>query len=379
MITWLDRLRGSGQGRSVPESFTPPDGEYVFILGAEGQPEPAVLSDGDFTEVKQVVDLTDWDLVVATMDTVGQVMSQAQPPSGFPSDYSPLWHFNYNIGLPTARNLVTGGFTVDDQGDIEVDNENYSPLLTRCRRIPVGSTSAKLLGQNTPQWFSGSPLDNYTFQMWVNFDAVAHAGSSGISPILFKCADATPNGVNFGLSGTFGPSAHQWVVSVVHHAAGTTSTTFPGFVWDTPNPGWKLVTVTWDLSIVTPGDRLKLYIDDNPTPYLGAAPLAGSPNAAAVATPLEIADPDLWGLIDEMRMLDVTLSPTEIAASYDACTVFSTPIDFEWLMQIIINGEIYGERVVRPDESRRWTDFKAPVRHLNGDCEVAFRLALQEI
>ena len=107
--------------------------------------------------------------------------------------------------------------------------------------------------------------------------------------------------------------------------------------------------------------------------------MAGSPAAPAVSTPVDIADPDLWGQFDEMRMLDVTLTPAEVAASYDACTVLPTPIDFEWLMQIIINGETYGERVVRPDEERRWTDFKAPVRHLNGDCEVAFRLALQEI
>ncbi len=375
MTTWLDRLRAEGQGRTTSQSFTAPDGSHVFILGAEGQPEPAILSGGDFTEVKQLVDLTEWDLVAATMHTVGAVMGQAQPAPGFPDDYPPLWHFNYNLGTPTARNLVTGGFDVDNQGNMAVGDETYSPALTRCRQVPIAGTGF-CLGQNLPQWFAPSPLDTYTFQKWLNFDSDAHPSSWGINPLLFHCVDAVPNGIEFGLAGTFGPG-HQWTFTTGHHFGGSTVNVFPAYVIDV-SPGWHLYTIVWD-RWVAPWDRLLLYVDDNPFPVLPFNIMGNSPLAPAPATPIQIADPLLWGQFDEERMLNVALTVPEIATSYAACTSWPTPIDYEWLMQIIINNEIYGERVVRPDEERDWTDFKAPVRHLVGENEVAFRLTLQEI
>jgi len=386
MITWFDRLRGAGQGRSIPKSFTAPDGSHVFVLGADGALEeavlsggdPATLTPGDHSEITQVIDLSDWDLVAATMDTVGVAMGQAQPAPGFPDDYDPLWHFNYDIGLPTARNLVAGGFDLVDQGDIEIANESYSPLLTRCRQVPIGSLSAQLLGANTPQWFPGGSLDNYTFQMWFDFDAVAHPTSWGVSPDLFRCVDGVPNGFSAQLGGAVGPGAHQWNVSVTHYYTGNTGSVFSAFTWDTPNPGWKLITVTWD-RFAALWDRLLCYIDGNPTPLLPFSPVSNSPVAAAPGTPITAGDRELWGRFDEMRMLDVTLTPSEVVASYLACTSMPTPIDYEWLMQIIINAEVYAERVIVPGERRRWTDFKAPVRHLTGPCEVSFRLTLQEV
>lgn len=392
MITWFDRLRAEGQGRTVPKSFTAPDGQHVFVLGGDGALEEAILQGGDpgsgggpvmpgdQTEIKQIVDLANWDLVSATFDTVGVLMGQAQPEPGFPdppSGLNELWHFNYDIGLPTARNLVAGRFDLLDAGDIEVGNESYSPALTRCRIIPVGSATAQLNGANTPQWMTTFPLDQYTVQYWLNFDAVAHASSWGINPNIFYCRDGVPNGFECGLSGTFGPG-HQWSVNVTHHFGGSSSTTFNGFVFDTPNPGWTLLTITWD-RLTVPAQRNKLYINDNPVPYLPFAPLGNSPVPPAVATPIIVADPLLWGGLDEMRMVDGELTPAQIAASYLACTSWPTPINYEWLMQIVINEEVYAERVIQPDERRRWTDFQVPVRHLTGPSEVGFRLVLQEV
>lgn len=387
MTTWFDRLRGSAQGRCQPQGFDPPDGSHVFILGGEDVPEAAVLSGGnptllvpgDFSEIKQIVDLSDWDLVAATMDTIGTIMGQAQPAPGFPAPPSgnELWHFNYDIGLDPARNLVAGAFDLDNVGDIEVGVETYSPMGTRCRVIPVGSVTAGLAAVNTPQWFAPSPLNNYTAQFWLNFDAVAHATSWGVNPYLFYCRDGVPAGWHFGLSGAVGPGAHSWRFAVGHHFGGSSVTVFNGYTIDTPNPGWKLITVTWDRFALT-WDRLLMYIDDNPVPYTPFAAMANSPQAPALATPITAAAPLLWGAIDEMRMIDTTLTPAEIAASYAACTSMPTPIDYAWLMQIIINAEVYAERVIAPDEQRRWTDFKAPVRHLAGACEVGFRLTLQE-
>lgn len=380
MTTWFDRLRGSAQGRAIPGGFVAPDGEHVFLLGADSALESAVLSDGDFSEVKQVVDLTDWDLVAATIDTVGQVMGQAQPAPGFPAPPSGnvLWHFNYDIGMDPARNLVAGAFDLDNVGDIEVGNESYSPANTRCRVIPVGSATAGLSGVNTPQWLAPSPLDNYTAQFWFNFDAVSHATSWGVDPYLFQCVDGVLRGWHLRLEGAVGPGAHSWQFAVGHHHGATSAVLFPGFTIDTPNPGWKLVTVTWDRWALL-WDRLLLYVDDNPIPYVPFSAMSNSPQAPAIATPIIAAAPQMWGAIDEMRMLDSTLTPTEIADSYAACTTMPTPVDYEWLMQIMINGELYGERVIRSGERRRWNDFKAPVRHLHGDCEVAFRLSLKEV
>jgi len=386
MITWFDRLRGSAQGRCEPVGFTAPDGQHVFVLGGDNALESAVLQggdasvpiSGDYTEITQVVDLADWDLVAATMDTIGVLMGQAQPAPGFPSDYPALWHFNYDIGLPTARNLVSGGFGMTDVGNIEVANESYSPVLTRCRKVPVLSSSAQLVGANTPQWFPAAPLDNYTFQMWVDFDGVAHPTSWGVSPNLFSCVDGAPNGFAASLQGAFGPGAHSWMLQIAHHYGATTGSIFPGFTWDTPNPEWTLLTVTWD-RFAAPWDRLLLYINGSVVPVLPFAIAVNSPIAAAPATPIYCADPNLWGMLDEMRMLDVTLTPAEIAASYVACTSMPTPIDYAWRMQIIINAEVYAERVIAPDEQRRWTDFKAPVRNLSGPAEVKFRLILEEV
>jgi hypothetical protein len=311
------------------------------------------------------------------MDTIGQVMGQAQPAPGFPDDYDPLWYFDFDIGLPTARNLVDGGFNLVDQGDMMVGNESYSPALTRCRQVPVNSTTARMLGANTPQWWPAATLDAYTFQAWINFDAEAHPSSWGVNPNIFKCVDISGlDGVEFMLQGAVGPP-HEWTVRVAHHGGGSSYRTFSGFVFDSPNPGWKLVTVTFNLSL-SPSQRLKLYIDDS-TAYLADTFMDRSPGRPSAGAPIYVADFDLWGQFDAMRMLDVSLTQAEVETSYEAATTWPDPVDFAWVMQIIINGEVYGERVVRPDERRRWTDFKAPVRHLNGQAEVAFRLTLQEI
>lgn len=387
MITWFDRLRAEGQGRTVPKSFIAPDGTHVFVLGAEGALEEAILQGGgpapfpgDSTEVKQIVDLTDWDLVSATFDTIGTLMGQSQPAAGFPdppSGMSELWHFNYDIGLPTAKNLVAGAFDLLDAGDIEVGIETYSPSATRCRIIPVGSLSAQLDGVNTPQWFAPSPLNQYTIQFWLNFDAVSHVSSWGVSPNIFYCRDGVPNGIQFGLSGAVGPGAHSWVFGITHHYGGSSGTGFPGYAFNTPNPGWTLFTITWDRFGF--GNRNNLYINDDPTPIPSFSSLLNSPIAPAPGTVINVASPLLYGGLDEMRMIDGQLSPAQIAASYAACTSLPAPIDYEWLMQIVVNEEVYAERVIQPTERRRWTDFAVPVRHLTGLSEVGFRLTLQEV
>lgn len=373
MITWFDRLRGEGQGRTEPQGFDAPEGSKIFALGSGGS-EKGVFKAGDRSEVVQMVDLTDWDFVAATFDTVGVVVDQESVGPGFPADHDPLWWFNYDVGTDRAHNRVEGGFDLENQGDMDVGQETHTPEQTRCRVIPVGSTTAGLIGQNTPQFFPGPVLNEYTIQAWINFDAAAHPTSWGVSPNIFFCHDGLPNGVELGLSGTAGPGAHQWHVSVTHHFGGSAGTTFPGWTIDA-SPGWTLLTVVWELGAPNP---IALYVNDNPVPYLPFAPLANSPVAPAAGTVIDVAAPDLWGGLDEMRMLDVALTPAEIAAAYAATTGAASPIDYEWVMQILIDGEVYAERVIEESEARRLKDFKAPVRHLSGTQEVAFRLKLRE-
>ncbi|MEN6368301.1 MAG: LamG-like jellyroll fold domain-containing protein [Thermotogota bacterium] len=375
-MTWLDRLRGAGQGRTNPKSFVSPDGEHVFVLGADAQHEPAILSSGDFSEIRQLVDLTNWDLVAATMDTLGVAMGTSQAAAGFPVDADTLWWFNYDVPTPVAQNLVPGGFSLENQGEMGYDTETYSPDATYCRKIPNGTDpTTRLHGVNTPQFFPGPALDQYTFQVWMNFDADAVLTSWGWNPYIFDCRDANPNGFLVGLSGLTGPGAHSWIFHVGHFFGGAEVDGFLTPVVTTS--GWHLVTVTYDSSLA-PALALLLYLDDDPTPHNTLGGIFNQPSAPLAGTDIWVADYKLWGWIDEMRMLSRALTPAEIAASYVATTTPAAPVDYEWVMQIIINDEVYAERVIHSGERRRWNDFKAPVRHLTGVCEVCFRLELRQ-
>ncbi len=390
-ITWFDRLRGGGQGRMSPQNFVAPSGEKVFVLGSDGGREEATLQSGDstplvsgdFTEIKQIVDLSDWDLVSATFDTIGTVMSQVQPNPSLgdpPSGMSPLWWFNFDDADATVKNLVTGGFDIIGAGDLAVGIETYSPAQTICREIPVGSTTAILNGINSPNFFegTGSTLDNYTFQMWMNFDAVSIPSSWGVSPNFFYIRDGSIYGMSFGLSGATGGGAHSWTFNVGHFYGGSTVAVFNGPVINTPNPGWTLVTITWERFAIGL-NRCLLYLNDSPTAYQLYTTMGSSPRRPATAQALTFADPSMWGMIDEMRLLGGTMSQAQIAASYLNSTTWPALKDLEWVMQIIINNEIYAERTIESTEQRQWTDFQAPVRHLTGASEVGFRLKLQEV
>lgn len=373
--TWFDHLRGVAQGRIADGAA--PDGARTFVLGGAGIPEAAMLSPGDFTEVKQLVDLTGWDLIGATMDTVGKVAAQYQPGIGWPADPADLWHFDFNLYGTGGRNLVDGAFDLVGQGDIEPGVEAYSPQQTVCRVIPVGSTTASMQGVNTPAYAPGV-LARYTYQVWLNFNCDAHPTSWGVSPMLFECLDAPNDGVRIYLSGAAGPGAHAWSFYVFHMRGGASAgRAFPGYVFDTPSPGWHLYSIVYNIG-AAPGTQLLLYVDDDPVPVPASSDPGLSPGAAAAGTPIQFASPNLWGGIDESRMVSRAMTPSEIALSYQQSTVLSPPVGMAWAMQLLVDDQVFAERIVRPGEARRWTDFKAPVRRLIGEHQVAFRLELQE-
>lgn len=377
--TWLDYLRGIAQGRVQPAAVAPPDGSNVFALGGDAIPERSLLKAGDYTEIRQLVDLTSYDLVSATMDTVGKTAGQIPVTIGWPAHANDLFHFNFDFAGPNIPNLIEGGFSLVGSGPITEGTETYSPDQTVCRAIPVNSSNGKLLGTNTPQFKIGT-MATYTLQMWINFDALAHVTSQGISPLVFVAADAVPplNGIIVQLAGASGVGAHQWTFVVTHMDGNLVSSVpIPGYVIDTPNPGWRLYSLVFNWWNPV-GQKLGLYVDNNPTPYYAAVDPTQQVGTVSAGQPIQVADGLLWGEFDELRMLDVAFDTTAIATSYQQSTVAQPPIDLQWAMSILVDDIVYGQRVIDPAEARRWTDFRVPVRHLKGDHDVAFRLELQE-
>ena len=183
--TWFDRDRGLRSGRLKPKIVTPAEGENVFVLGAEGLEEEAILADGDYAEVSQRVDLTGFDMVAATMDTLGTLMGVSQQLAGFPFHQSTFLWFDFDIGAPIVPSKVEGGFPLVADGGIEIGTETYSPNGTLCRTIPEGVGVARMLGANTPQAFPAT-MDDYTFQFWLNFDSSAFASSTGVNAVVFE-------------------------------------------------------------------------------------------------------------------------------------------------------------------------------------------------
>ena len=383
MGNWFDVARGEAQGRIQPESITPPAGEYTFVLGVDGDFEPAKIGDGDYTEVKAVADLTDYDLVSATLDTLGVLMSQYQAKAGWANDGDTLMHFDFDFGGDPTPNLISGGFDLVKHGETITEVETYSPDGTYCRGIPVGSLKAEMNGVNNPRAYT-SNLDEFTIQWWMNFLSDSHAGSSGINPLVFRLREAGTGGLQIGLSGAAGPSAHEWELYLRNDNGATSEIRLfdvgpggvgPGLIIDS-NPGWHLYTVRFDITNGWPG-QCELF-EDATKVAAAASAFSVQPAPALITTPVEYGSFNLWGQIDRVRLKDKWMSDAEIAASFTECTVAPTPVDYEWRMQILIDGIVYATRVINPSEARRWTDLKAPVRLLSGEHEVAFRLMLKE-
>ncbi len=383
MGNWLDKERGILQGRIEPDGITPPDQAHVFVLGADSQTELATIGGGDFSELSQVVDLTDFDLVAATMDTIGVAMGQHQPMAGWKYNPNTLFLFNLDYGADPVPNLREGWFDLTSQGDMKPAKETYSPDSTYCREIPKGSLTGKLTGVNAPQALPPF-LTQYTFQWWMNFSSDDHDGSTGINPLIWSMLSPGVGGIEVSLSGVAGPGAHEWYVSMRHvNWAADMTNLFnvgpggvgPGLVID-GSPGWHLYSIRFDLGLGWP-NQCELFQDD----ILVAAAAALFPSAPAqpaILQPLQYGDVDMWGQIDAVRLLDKHLLVHEIGWSHDDCVLQPAPVDFEWKMELRVDGETYMSRIIQPGEQRRWRDIKAPVRRLVGEHEVGFRLTLVE-
>ncbi len=377
--TWFDRLRGESQGRIVPTGRPAAHGDRAFVLGADAAViEPALVGVGDWTEVRQVVDLTEYDLLTATLDTIGRVLNPWIDRSVWRTGAEDeLARWALDQAPEAVLNLVDGGpplVGVLAAGDLELGSEAYSPDAALCRVIPSGSMGGQLVGYNTPQIISGELLA-YTLQAWIDFNTAAHAGSTGIDATVFDIlplAGAT-GGLRVRLVGVAGPGAHEWLVELRHKNGTTTQTaTFPAPVIDAP-PGWGMLSIRYDSKLAAALQADVCWNDATIAPAGGALV---SPSPPTLGQPVRYGSKNLVGSLSAVRLVGRRLDDSELAASWAECTSASAAVPLAWRMQILIDGVVFAERVIPEDEQRRWTDWAIPVRRYTGTHDVAFRLAL---
>lgn len=378
MATWFDEQRGTRSGRV--EATDAPAGARVFVLGALTGARPALVGPGAFAEVKQIVDLTGFDLVGATLDATGQPLTPIQDPSGWPADDGALlrWQLATDAGVVPAE--APGGSELTPAGDLAVDVETYSPEQRACRVIPVGSTTAQLVGATKalPAGFA-APFNKWTFEFWMKWIGwPTIPGSWGYHPTIFDFLSLVGPGAGLRvyLSGAAGPGAHSWRLTLLERdgIGGASSTPFTGVIFSGPLP-WTLFSVVTDKTLPFPQYQ-KLYMNGAFVCDIAAGPPVdvGWP---PVATPIVYAAPKLQSSVSAARFLPRALSAPEVAQSYAQCTALPPAVPLEWRMELLVDGAVIARRVIPADERRRWTDFLAPCRQIAGPHEVAFRLSLE--
>jgi len=388
MATGFDRYRGESQGRIVPGSVEVPDGSRVFVLGTDDDTEAQILTDGDYTQIAQTVDLTLLDIVGANADTVGVVMESFVAPVGLQveSDTLALWKMDrdYDVAslTPGALNWVKPGPDLTGAGDIAQVDETYGPTGYRglSRQVPSASTTAQLNGVNTPAIIPAGFI-KYTLDLWFDFDADARAAANGgvatgVHPDLLNITTTGGGGLRVYLIGATG--SKQWNVGVTHQDAAGVAETRTFAAWSiTANLGWKMLSIVYDAA-ETGVNRLKLYVDGI-LASTSSVTMAQSPSAPSAGEAFSIMSPDLWGKMDQVRLSDTAHGAVAALADYDQCVDAPTTHASQWIMQVLIDGIVYAERVIVAGEQRTWRDHYAPVRHLSGDHVVAFRLTLREV
>lgn len=371
--TWFDEERGARSGRV--ERAGAPEGARVFVLGAADPPRVSIVGPDDFTEVRQIVDLTGYDLVGATMDTIGRALLPIQPPSGWPLDDGALLRWNLDNPLGPVPSVVPDRFPLLPEGDILPDTETYSPEQSYCRRIPVGSAAARLAGVMSALP-SLATMDRWTLQWWQDWVGWPTVPTSwGVDLPVFSALSAL-HGLRVRWRGLAGPGAHRWYLMAATRdgSGGMSDTAFVNYLLDPPL-GWTQFTVVYDRFAPFPlGFRLYADAVLVDTGFAGpAAPLAMPPAGTAV----EYGGPQLQSRFDQIRLLpDIALSDADVADSFAQCTTLPPPIALAWRMELLIDGERFAAREIPPAEQRRWADFLAPCRQLVGPHEVAFRLTL---
>jgi hypothetical protein len=103
-LTAWNRELGTTQGRVDPRAYTPPQGEFAFVLGRDLPGLVQKLEVGDFVEVKQTADFGDAKLV--------RLRARMRPPASVPAGVA--WKASLRIdGGERASTLLEAGRTRD--------------------------------------------------------------------------------------------------------------------------------------------------------------------------------------------------------------------------------------------------------------------------
>lgn len=372
MATWFDK---PGSGRQS---------DNTFVLGGD-MDELAVLSDGDYTIVSQRVDLTNVDVIRVSSDVVGVAMGTRASHVGLQSESDTLFYYPMDRNIDGVTNGMLLGFDLTGIPDISPIAETYSPLGTYCRSVPIGSTTARLLGTNDPQFMTTSPLTAYTVDFWSDFRCDSHANSSGIDPVVAECVTVGTGGIKVFMEGLVGAGAHTWYVAVDHHNAANIYSASFTLAPVTTNIGWTMWSVTYDSTDV--GNELRLYKDGA---LVDTKTIAGAPTAPALDEDFQIAAPQLYGGIDQVRMSDTEHSGTKVLADYNACINAATTYNHQWIMQLMIDGATIdgAAYTLTSSDDKTIEDFAVPARNLDvgsgwgsltGYHTVAVRLLFDEV
>lgn len=99
-----NRELGTTQGRVDPQGYTPPQGEFVFVLGRDLPGLHQKLEVGDFVEVKQTADFGDAKFV--------RLRARLRPPASVPAGLA--WKASLRIdGAERASQFLDPGRTRD--------------------------------------------------------------------------------------------------------------------------------------------------------------------------------------------------------------------------------------------------------------------------
>jgi hypothetical protein len=349
--------------------------EYARAAAVFGVAVPIVPATREYSEVKQVVDLTDYDILSADLVATGRAAPTFTGRTGWASlarvlkttTMSVFWGFDFDAAGDVAYNYNVGQFNLTREGEITYGTETYSPDASRCLVIPDGAASARMSGVDNPPV---PMMIKNTLSWWMKFDADKHAGSTGISPNVFSVWDAN-NGWAVSLVGVAGPGAHAWNPALTFRSGGVDSTVVIAGYTITASMPWTCFTIVYDNAKASPN---KVHFFVNGVYVCNAAFAPAIPLLPGPTAPIQYGDPLLVGELDSILFLPLAVADANVIKLYEYCTIPLT-VSFEWRMQILVDGCVLADRVIPATESERvLSDFSAPVRQYSGPHEVAFRL-----
>ncbi len=371
-------LRGIASGRIVPSRYDAGSGEHVFVLGDESAGSIEALCKGDYVEVKQSVDLTGVDLVVPNFRTVGVALDDFVEKASFPRNANDCGRWNMRKNWTHAQNENIAGPHLLAEGDLEVDTETYSANEEYCRRIPVGSMTARLTGENNPQLWTGE-LNQYTLLLFCDFLAgeyLSRGGSAGKSLTIFDATDGV-NGIRVHMLGLSGVGVNQWNIAVTHWHSGVMDTQiFPGYTWET-SQGFRSIAVRYSADEAG-SNRLRLYVDGVFVGAVAATP-AFSPGEAQPGAPIHIGSPGFWGRLSQVQLIAEACSDATIAACHNIAVGPNRVEQSQWRMEVLVDGNSYAHRAIAEGEEKTINDFRVPVAAISGVHDVAFRLTYTRV